>query len=402
MSETLTFAYRAVARDGSSLRGVVTAADESAAARNLAAQGLTVVDLAPAKAPRSSGRERHLKPAERVLVLRQLALMLEAGVSLLEALDTVANGIRADKTKREFNAVIAGLRRGQPLAQALEDNLTRFPSYVYSMAAVGEASGRIASVLGQAAQQMDYEDRLRRDFTNAMTYPVFLLCAGLSAVAFIFTQVVPRFADMVGEDRTNVPLLSRWVLAAGEFANANLPLVALALGLLVTAGVLIALNPDIRRRAYVAAHGFPVIGDVIRAREVASWARLAAFSLVNDVPILSAMNMARNAVDAGPFRQSLEQLDGDLRAGLTLDESLERHTRLEAMDISLLRAGRKSGSVGVMFGFIADNYDNRLRDSMKRMSALIEPLAIASISIIVGFVALSLVMALSSVYEGVI
>lgn len=397
----LPFQYEAVGRDGLTLKGQVLAPDETAAVRRLSADGLTVLKIAPA-AVKAAGKDRDLRPAERVLVLRQLALMIEAGVSLLESMDTVAQGIQARKGKAHFLAAIAALRRGDSFGAALEENVPGFPDYVYAMARVGEASGKIANVLRQAAEQMAYEDRLRRDFANAMTYPAFLLFAGFGAVGFIFTQVVPRFGAMIGDDRTNVPAMSRWVLAAGEFANANLPIVGLAIAALVALGVAIATNAQVRARAYAVAHGAPVIGPVIQAREITAWARLSAFALNSGVPILSAMALSRAAVPVGLFRRGLDMLDSDLRAGLTLDASLASHTHLEQMDLSLLRAGQKSGTVGTMFGFIADNYEDRLRDRMKRLTALIEPLAIAFISLIVGFVALSLVLALSSVYEGAV
>lgn len=396
----LAFQYEAVGRDGLTLKGQVMASDETAAVRRLSAEGLTVVKIAPA-AVKAQGRDRDLKPAERVLVLRQLALMIEAGVSLLEAMDTVAQGIQARKGKVQFQAAIAALRRGDSFGVALEQNVRGFPDYVYAMARVGEASGKIAEVLRQAAEQMAYEDRLRRDFANAMTYPAFLLFAGFAAVGFIFTQVVPRFGAMIGDDRSRVPAMSRWVLAAGEFANANLPVVGLVVGGLIALGVAIAANAQIRARAYAVAHGAPVIGPVIQAREITAWARLSAFALNSGVPILSAMALSRAAVPIGSFRRGLDMLDSDLRAGVTLDASLASHTHLEQMDLSLLRAGQKSGAVGAMFGFIADNYEDRLRDRMKRLTALIEPLAIAFISLIVGFVALSLVLALSSTFEAV-
>lgn len=402
MSSTLDFQYEAAGRDGRTVRGIVSADNESAAIRRLSSDGLIVLKIAPAVAARSTTRNRDLRPAERVLVLRQLGLMLEAGVSLLEALDTVAQGMQAAKGQKQFQAAIAALRRGDSLGNALETHVPGFPEYLYAMARVGEASGRIAEVLKQAAEQMAYEDRLRKEFGNAMTYPAFLLCAGLAAVAFIFTQVVPRFADMIGEDRSRVPAVSRWILSAGEFANANIGVVGIALAVLVAAGVFIATNPAVKARAYAVAHGLPVVGNVIQAREVSSWARLTAFALNNGVPILSATALARAAVPDGPFRDGLDKLDGDLKSGLTLDASLATHTKLEAMDLSLLRAGQRSGAVGAMFGFMADNYENRLRDSMKRLTALLEPAAIATISLIVGFVALSLVLALSSVYEGVV
>ena len=398
----LAFQYQAAQRDGQIVKGVISAGTEAAAVRRLSSDGLTVLKIAPAAAARADGANRNLKPAERVLILRQLGLMLEAGVSLLEALDTVAQGMQARKGRQQFQAAIAALRRGDSLGQALEDNVPGFPDYLYAMARVGEASGRIAEVLKQAAEQMAYEDRLRKEFGNAMTYPAFLLSAGVAAIAFIFTQVVPRFGAMIGDDRSNVPAMSRWVLAAGEFANANSALVLIVLGVLAAAVAFIVTNPEVRARAYTVAHGLPVVGNVLQAREVSSWARLTAFALNNGVPILSAVGLARAAVPIGPFRQGLNRLESDLKAGMTLDASLAAHTKLEAMDLSLLRAGQRSGAVGAMFGFMADNYENRLKDSMKRMTSLLEPIAIAVISLIVGFVALSLVLALSSVYEGVV
>lgn len=383
-------------------RGVLTAPNEAALVRRLSAEGLTVLKVSPAAAAQGDGQNRPLKSGERVLVLRQLGLMLEAGVSLLESLDTVAQGMQSRKGKEQFLAAIAALRRGDSLGKALEEHVPGFPDYLYAMARVGEASGRVAEVLKQAAEQMAYEDRLRKDFGNAMTYPAFLLMAGLGAVAFIFTQVVPRFGAMIGDDRSRVPTVSRWVLSAGEFANANIGVIGIGLGALIALVVVIATNPAIKARAYTLAHGLPVVGGVLQAREIAAWARLTSFALVNGVPILSAVALARAAVPIGPFRQGLNRLENDLKAGLTLDASLAAHTKLEAMDLSLLRAGQRSGAIGAMFGFMADNYENRLRDSMKRMTSLLEPAAIGAISLIVGFVALSLVLALSSVYEGVV
>lgn len=401
MTDAPSFRYEGVARDGKASKGVLSAPDETTALRRLASDGLTVTRIE--RAPfRSRGRDRDLKPTERVLVLRQIALMLEAGVPLLETFETIIQGMQARKGQAQFRAAMGALRQGDSLGASLEAHVPGFPHYVYAMSRVGEASGRIPEVLKEASEQMAYEDRLRRDFGNAMTYPAFLAFAGLAAVTFIFTQVVPRFAAMVGDDRSKVPAVSRWVLSAGEFASQNVLLVGGVMAGLLSLAILIATNPGVRARAYILAHGAPVVGPVIKSREIASWARLAAFALNSGVPILSAAALARSAVPSGPLRSGLDHLETDLRAGMTLDASLAAHTDLEAMDLSMLRAGQKSGAVGSMFGFIADNYESRLRDQMKRMTALMEPIAIGSISLIVGFVALSLVLALSSVYEGVV
>jgi hypothetical protein len=131
-------------------------------------------------------------------------------------------------------------------------------------------------------------------------------------------------------------------------------------------------------------------------------ARLTGFALRNGVGLLEASNLGRKATPEGGFQLALEQFERDLKAGVAVDESLGRHTTLTSMDLSLLRAGQKSGSLGKMFDVLADGYDDKLSDMMKRLTALIEPLAIGVISVLVGVVALSLVLALSSVYDTVL
>ncbi len=267
------------------------------------------------------------------------------------------------------------------------------------MSRVGESTGRIAEVLRDASEQMAYEDRLRREFVNALTYPAFLLTAGFIAVMFIFTQVVPRFATMIGDKRTTMPLMSRLVLDIGLWCNSHIVLLLLALAAAAFGVVTGAASPRARRAAYALGLGTPLVGQLLRAREIMSWARLNSFSLANGMLQLDAAALSREAAPDGPFRRGLEKAERDLKAGVAIDVALARHTRLKGMDLSLLRAGQKSGSMARMFGFLADGYDLQLRDLMKRFTALVEPVAIGGISILVGFIALSLVLALSSVYE---
>lgn len=395
--------YTAVGADGRRVRDVVDAADAGSAMRALSLQGLTPLDLqeAAAVSGAAGGGERAFRHGERVLVLRQLALMVEAGVTLLEALETVAAGVEAGRGRRELAAVGSALTRGEPLAASLEAHAPGFPLYLYAMARVGERTGRLGEVLREAAEQMAYEDRLRRDVFNALTYPAFLLAAGFTAVMFIFTQVVPRFAAMIGERRVNMPLASRLILDIGLWANANLIFVLGAVGLFVLGVITAIADKGVRAAAYGLARRAPLVGSVLQAREIVGWARLMAFSLSNGLQLLDGAALARQATPPGPFHDGLERFEQDLRAGLAVDTSLARHTRLTRMDLSLLHAGQKSGALPRMLHFLAEGYDARLRDTLKRATALVEPIAIGAISIIVGAVALSLVLALSSVYEGI-
>lgn len=396
------FRYQAVHRTtGAKVSDAVRAESAREAVRMLASDDLLVTSIKPVAVSARRRLSRDLKLSERVLVVRQLALMVLAGVSLLEALETVAAGIESEKGRRQFLDVADALRQGATLGQALERHAPGFPFYVYALTRVGEASGRIGEVLQQSADQMDYEDRLRRDFSNAMAYPAFLCVAGVAAIAFIFLQVVPRFSAMIGDEIENAPALSRIVMAVGNFSSENA--LALGAGLAAVIGGVIWLmrNPASRIAAYDMARRLPLIGPVLRAREITAWARLTAFALANGVQLLDAAALSRQATPEGALRRGLERFESDLRSGAAIDESLGRHTDLTLMDLSLLRTGQRSGALARMFGFLADSYDARLRDLMKRVTALVEPVAIGFISVIVGMVALSLVLALTSVYDAV-
>ena len=402
MRSDQTFAYEGIDSSGERRRGEVIATDERLAATRLAAEGLTVLSLRPAQTKRPAARGgRKITFSDRVVVMRQLALMLDAGVNLLEALDTVASGLDSAAAAEQFRAVITALRAGESFAAALETHAPGFPFYVYAMVRVGESTGRIAAVLRDATEQMAYEDRLRRDFVNSLTYPGLLMSAGVLAILFIFTQVVPRFADMIGEDRSGMPWISRAVLGTGEYVSANLFLVLFVTGGLIVGAIAILSQPASRTAAYSLLLRAPVIGSILQAREIAVWSRLTGFALGAGVPLLNAVQLGRRAVPAGPFHAALRTLETDLRSGQTLDASLGRHGGLSRMDLSLLRAGQKSGALASVFSYIASAYEDRLKDRLKRLTALVEPLAIGVVSIIVGVVALSLVIALSSVYETV-
>jgi type II secretory pathway component PulF len=397
-----TFRFRGVATNGEIVSDVVKAANLRDATRLIAAKGMTPVECREVRtAVASRRRSRRLNFSERVAVMRQLALMVDAGVPLLESVETVASGLESAPAQAEFEAIGGALRGGDTLSHAFATHATGFPAYVYAMTQAGEATGRLGDVLRDASEQMSYEDRMRRDVLNALTYPGFLSVSGLAAVLFIFSQVVPRFATMVGDRRSTLPWVSRMILNIGEFANANLLLIVAGGVGLAFLGALAFNNSRVRQGVYEVSRRMPLVGDLLIAREVASWSRLMGFAMASGVVLLEASALARETVPAGRFRSGLEQVERDLRSGVPIDRALADNTSLSSMDVSMLKAGDKSGSLAKMFSFVADSYENRLRDNLKRVTALVEPIAIGMVSIVVGGVALSLVLTLSSLYDTV-
>lgn len=400
--DEIAFRYVALDRTGRQVKDVVRARDARAAARALMGEGLTPLTVTEEKASAGlGGANRELTFAEQVAVLRQLALMVDAGVPLLEAMQTVAGGIAAVKGKAKFEAAILALKRGDPLAQAMETHVSGFPFYLYAMLRVGESTGRVAEVLTDAADQMAYEHKLRREFIGSLIYPAFLIVFATLVLIFMTLFIVPRFAQMVGSDRSKIPAISQAVFGISDFMQHHILQLGVGVVLGIFGLVLIFSNPAVRVQVYNVARQLPLLGGIFKARELGSWSKVLAFALSNGVGLLDAASMARQAAPKGEFNKNLDQFERDLKGGVDVAESLSRHTRLTTMDLALIRAGSKSGALARMFGYVAEGYDATVRDRLKTLSAFVQPAVILVVAIFVGLLVMGVMLALLSVYQSI-
>lgn len=399
------FEYKAVDGAGSKVSGIVSAADRGDAVRRLSRDGLMVTQITPAqsgekKRTRLFGRSG-VTIGDRILVLRQLALLTNAGIDLLDALETVAEGLEG-KVQEQIRAVAGALRKGDKLSVAFKKGAPGYPDYVYALISAGEASGELGRVLDDSASLLAFDDRVRRDVATALTYPTFLIVAGLSAVGFLFYEVVPRFADMIGDGRDNLTGFSALVIGGGEFfrANALIVLAVIAGLVMIVAGFLS--RPEGRRALQAAAHRTPVIGGLIMSRERAIWARIMSLAIGSGVGILEAVELAGGALPPSRLKQGLISSARAIRAGKPVDVAFGEPGVLHRIDRSLLRAGQRSGQLAAMFGYVGQRYEDALRDDLKRATTLVEPLAIGLVAVAIGAVAVGLVSAMSSVYETIL
>ncbi len=408
MSEERVFEFRAQGPSGL-VRDAIAASDRGAALRRLQQDGLVVIDLNEARAPALDGQNarrlgvgrRNINDADRIVLLRQIALMLRAGVDLLESLETIANGIGGELAKQLRN-VSAALRRGDKLGAAMVQAMPNFPNYVYALVELGQATGQLDKVFQDAAAQMDFEYRIRRDVVTSLTYPLFLMGAGVAAVGFLFYEVVPRFSEMIGASGRPQEGLPGLILGLGTGFRANAPVVFTVLGALVAIAATFAGTKQGRAGLINLAYNTPVLSGLMLAHERATWARVMSFALGNGLGLLEAAELGAISAPNGKFKRNLGQSIRSLRGGKKVDEAFSEVGMLAPIDLSLLRAGQRTGALPAMFAFIAERYEEGLRQAIKRVTALIEPLAIGFVAVAIGAVALGLVSAMSSVYEAVL
>jgi general secretion pathway protein F len=394
----IEYRYSALNPQGQTLEGVIAARNESEAARLLRQKELSPLAL-DSRTPAQGTKSRRTKsgPEERLLLMRELATLLAAGVPLAEAVDSISQSHGDTQGGSAFGAVHQRLRGGESFAASLAAAKFGFPEYVGQLAAAGEMTGKLAQALESGATQMEYEDRVRQDMRNALIYPSVLVASGIAAVLGIFVFVVPKFATMLKTTRAKIPEFSMWVLKTGMFVNENL----LWIGLAAVGAACIAYaalrRREIRIRLYAAASRLPLVGPWIVETEIGRWSAMLATLLENRVPIVKALELAQGGVGLGAVRDRLQLALKEIRAGHKLADALAANHTVSAIGINLVRVGERSGELPSMLRTLAKLYENAGRDRMKRLLALLEPAAILTIGAIIGFIMIAIIMAITSI-----
>jgi len=395
------FKYKALDGSGLIVKGELEAATQQLAIRSLSNRRLDIfhiTELPPQT--RFQIFEKRTKSKDLARYIRQLATLLSAGVSLLEALGSLAKSNAHPALAAASDEIRRDLRSGERLSSAIERHLPALPRYVPRLAELGESTGQSAKALSDAADRMEYEETMRSEIRTALSYPMFLLVVGGAIVFLLFLFVVPRFDALIGNNRDNLPGISKVVIGIGSGLKAYLiPILTLMIS-----GVLgiayIARKPNLRESYRAIVENMPLIGPVLTQADLGGWSRTMGIALDNGADLLSALKLGEFSIQSKRLRARLQDARTEIRAGRNIDDVLQENIPdFDPLTIDLIRTGRASGNLASMFLFVGRTQEEETREMTKRMAGLAEPVAILGIALIVGTIVISIVLAMTSLYD---
>jgi general secretion pathway protein F len=394
------FRYEALNAEGVTVDGQIDADGERHAQRLLTRRGLAPIQISAAAAEKSKRKLKSKSNAsERILLLREMAVLIEAGIPLADAVQSLAKSRGEADLKTALDDLSRDLRQGQSLTTAMRQRFSIYPSYVHQLVEAGDMTGQLKSSLKDAVAQLEYDAKIASEIRGALTYPAILISAGLAAVLFIFIVVVPRFADMFKGRSDALPTLSRWVLSAGLFVRENLSLMAISL-LVLGLGIAFTLRQKaVRDRILDVSLNLPIIGAWLTEAETARWTSMLSTLLGNRIPILKALELARGAIGSPALQSKLAQVERVVRSGTSLSSALDEFAFFPTAIIKLIRVGERAGNLPEMLRSAANLTDENVRQRMKQVLTLIEPAAIVIIGGFVGLIMVAIVMAITSLSQ---
>jgi general secretion pathway protein F len=396
----MQFNYVALDPEGQRRKGSMVAESERAAMELLQVKKWQVVSVqaqAVNTAAQGGGRRSQGNAQSTALLTDELATLLEAGVPLAEALATLAHGSEGLSTQHAaLGRVLASVRGGSAFSAALASEGMGLPNYALQLVRAGESTGNLAAALRSAAEHLEADRAFAEDARSALIYPAVLIGSGLLAVLVMFVFVVPRFAAILDNPKADLPWMSKLVLGAGAWVTQHQLWVFLTLAVLVLGALLLARLPQVRVVGWELAARVPVLGAWVTHAEIARWASLFGVLLNSRVPLLASLGQANQTLRQKSLRGRADLVLSDVRGGKSLSLALGDHGLLDATGLNLIRVGERAGVLGATVTSLAKMHNNQSRTRLKRFLVLLEPIAILLISVVLGGIMISVMLAITS------
>ncbi|MEM8817114.1 MAG: type II secretion system inner membrane protein GspF [Pseudomonadota bacterium] len=333
---------------------------------------------------------RGMSAGELALVTRQLASLSQSGLPLEEALLAVSQQSETPRTKSTLLGVRAKVMEGHTLADGLGDFPQAFPDLYRSTVAAGEQSGHLDVVLERLADYTEARQELRQRISNAMIYPIALVCFAIAIIAFMLATVVPKIVGVFQNTAVELPALTRGLIAASDFMRDYWPGI-LVVTALVVFGTRRLLKKEGPRRKY---HRFllrlPLISKLTRGINTARFSRTFSILAGSGVPVLEGMKISAEVIENLPMRDAVTEASLRVREGASIAKSLAASKLFPPMVIHMISSGEAGGRLEEMLSRSAAGMEREVDGLIAALLGILQPLLV----VIMGFVVLMIVFAI--------
>jgi MSHA biogenesis protein MshG len=396
------FEWRGRNNRGEAVNGQLEAMTENGVADQLKTIGVIPVHIAPAKAQAQEATESWWSRVNRkpivdedlMIFSRQMYTLNKAGVPILRAF----SGLQASATKPAMVDLLKDIRssldQGRELSVAMARHQDLFGGFYISMIRVGEMTGRLTEVFLRLNEHLEFERDVRERIKQAMRYPIFVLVAMAVAIVILNVFVIPVFAKVFAGFNTQLPLITRGLLAFSAWMIQWWPLlIAGAVGLAVAIRSYLRTTEG-RYRWDSRKLKLPIVGEIILKATLARFARSFALSSQSGVPLVQALTVVASTVDNAFIGARIEQMRDGIERGETISRCAAATGVFTPVVLQMINVGEETGELDNLLFEIAGMYERETDYNIKGLSAAIEPILLAIISALVLLLALGVFLPL--------
>jgi general secretion pathway protein F len=370
------FRYRAATAAGAVRSGALEGASRADVIYQLRRLGMMPIDTVEAtggadgRAPlRANGRTRQAS----INAIGELAVLLDAGLTLDRSLGVCVDNILNPAVKAAFAKLHARVKEGAPLSLAMSESRGLFPPMASAMAEAGEADGRLGAALARLAESLDRAEALRQTVVSSLIYPAMLMAVAIGVILVMLLFVVPQFEGLFSGAQGKLPFATRVVMAASDGVRhfGWLGVIVIVVG--VFAARLWLRRPGVRLTFDRSLLGAPQIGPLVINAQTAAFARTLGSLVDGGVPLPTALSIAQRSISNSHMASEIAKVAAGLKEGGGLSGPLAATGVFPPMALSFLRTGEETAQLGKMLGRLADVLDRQVRSTIGRMIAILTP-----------------------------
>ncbi|MBM4314201.1 MAG: type II secretion system protein GspF [Deltaproteobacteria bacterium] len=394
----MIFAYRTTTLAGAIHEGTIEADDKNAAVEKLKENGFIPLSLKARKeGARDSGRfSFKSRKIDLITFTTELSALLNAGLPLDRGLHIIADISDSGATRQVVQTILKSIREGSSFSDALQKH-RGFPKLYVNMVRAGESGGILQNVLERLGEFMESSKELRDHVTSAMIYPAILLVTGIASIILLFTFVLPRFAGIFTELGGSLPLPTQILLTVTGALQSLFWFLLVA----VIAGVVAArkyIRSDAGRYQWDRLK-LRLLGNLLVKLETARFCRTLGTLITSGVPLLQSMKNARDVMNNQVMASAIDTVMKDAKEGKGIAKPLAEARIFPALALSMIKVGEETGQLNTMLIKVAVIYEKSLREAVKRFVSFLEPAMILFMGLVIGFIVISMLMAIFSITD---
>ena len=400
-----TFEYAVRNKDGKIVKGRIEAKDRAAVAARLRTMGSAPISITEVS---TSGLNKELSipgfgdkvgMKDLAIMSRQMATMINAGLSLLRALQILAEQTENKALAKVLFQVRNDVEAGTALSVAMGRHAAVFPPLMINMIRAGEVGGFLDQVLVSVAENYESEVKLRAKIKSAMTYPVVVFIMAILATAGMLLFIVPVFAGMFEGLGGELPLPTKILVVLSEGMKIVAPI-------LLVVGIVFSIwwqkhknDVEVRSKMDPLKLKLPIFGSLFRKVAVARFTRNFGTMIHAGVPILQALDIVGETSGNMVVENASKAVRDSVRSGQSLAAPLHEHPVFPPMVVQMITVGEDTGALDEMLTKIAEFYDQEVEATTEQLTSLIEPLMIAVLGTLVGGMIIALYMPIFKIFD---
>jgi len=339
-----------------------------------------------------------LSSKQVALFARQFSMLLKAGVSVSGSLDILRDQIDSKATRKILDMTYQEVLKGLSLSSAMKST-KRLPDLFVNMVEAGEAGGFLDDVMERMAIYYEKDNKIVGKVKNAMIYPCVVLVVTLVVIYILITQVVPQFVSMFDSMGVELPWSTRTLIALSEFFNKWWWAVFSGLGVFIFAIGKYVSTPRGKFRKDTILMRLPFLKTILLKSIVARFTRTLSIMVRTGVPMLKAIEYSSKVVNNKVVEKGLMKVADEVAAGKSLSVPIQNMKLFPKMVISLVKTGEETGALDEMMDKCADFYDEEVENLSERLTTLLEPLIIIILAGSVGFIVMSVLEPMFTMYN---